>query len=344
VSTVRLREWRPGDEPELAALWSQVFGVARGGQTLSWIFRPGPAGPPVRVVAEREGRVVAHAGAVLRRFLVQGERVPGAYSVGAMTAPDLQGRGLYVRLGRFLYEQLEERGVAFVAGFSNRRSHHVMTGPLGRSTIRPFPWCVRPLRPGIAAFRALSNVPDPVVPVPAAPDRRGVVPCAPDDPRLDPLWDRVAPTIRVGEVRDAGFGTWRYGNHPSALYRCWLCERGAGLAVGFLALRVLSLRGLRAGFVVDLRVDPSAAGAARSLLRAAAVATRAEGGIALSALMPPSGVVRRAFRRGGFLRVPEALHPQVIRFSVRGLGRFQGCSELEDPSAWSLSWADTDVV
>jgi hypothetical protein len=38
------------------------------------------------------------------------------------------------------------------------------------------------------------------------------------------------------------------------------------------------------------------------------------------------------------------LHPQVIRFSVRGLGRFAGHPALGDARDWWLSWSDTDVV
>src|SRR5690606_18586261 len=72
---------------------------------------------------------------------------------GAMTDPAMQGRGLFVRVGRHLYQRLEEQGFAFVAGFSNRRSHRLMTGPLGRTPIGPFPWCVRPLLPGREAWR-----------------------------------------------------------------------------------------------------------------------------------------------------------------------------------------------
>ena len=64
----------------------------------------------------------------------------------------------------------------------------------------------------------------------------------------------------------------------------------------------------------------------------------------LSALLPGHGPSRDALRRAAFLRIPEPLHPQLIRFSVRGLGRWAGSTLLTDPRAWQLSWGDTDVV
>jgi GNAT superfamily N-acetyltransferase len=349
VSEILLRDWRAEDEAQIAALWAKVFGTPRGGQTPAWLFRDGPAGPAVRAVAECAGRVVAHAGVAPLRFRLGGEIVRGGYSVGAMTDPAMQGRGLFVRVGRHLYQRLEEQGFAFVAGFSNRRSHRLMTGPLGRTPIGPFPWCVRPLLPGREAWRRRAGGTD------DAPDAAafatelelaGVrLACAqPDDDRLDALWARVAPTVTIGAVRDAGFAAWRYATRPDAGYELWIAERADGAAAGALVLRMLTVRGLRFGFLVDLLVDPADPRAGRALLRLAARRARAQGGVGLSALLPGAGPMRRALLRAGFVRVPERLHPQIIRFSVRGLGRWASRPELADPRAWLLSWADTDVV
>src|SRR5690606_22847357 len=152
------------------------------------------------------------------------------------------------------------------------------------------------------------------------------------------------PTIRVGAVRDAAFGAWRYATRPEAGYACFLADDGAGGASGALVLRVLDWRGLRCLFVMDLLVAPEAPSAGRALLREAEGRARATGARLLSALLPPSGPTRSALLRFGFVRVPEPLHPQLVRFSVRGLGRFAGCEELVDRRAWWLSWADTDIV
>lgn len=339
MSEPRLRAFEPGDEAAVEALWARVFGRPRGGQTAAWLFREGPAGPPVRAVAELEGRVIAHAGVAPIRFLVAGELVRGGYSVGAMTAPEAQGRGLFYRLGQHLYERLEAEGFAFVAGFSNANSERLMTGPLGRTPIRPFPWCMRPVLPRARPWGEDTGPP------PSAADAAAprVHVCGPAEPALDELWRRVAPGVGVGAVRDAAFGAWRFATRPDAGYVAWRAGEGAA-AWGFLVLRVLRLRGLRIGFVVELLVDPAAPWAGRALLRTAARYTRAAGGVGLSALEPPSGPARAALRRGGFVRVPERLHPQVIRFSVRGFGRFAGSPALLSPSSWWLSWADTDVV
>ncbi len=101
---------------------------------------------------------------------------------------------------------------------------------------------------------------------------------------------------------------------------------------------------VRADFVLDFVLLPGEAEAGAALLREAGKLARADGALLLSALLPGAGPTRTALRRAGFIRIPERLHPQLIRFSVRGLGRWQGCRPLVDPRAWHLSWADTDVV
>jgi len=346
---IRVRDYDPArDAARVERLWREIFGQPRGGQTVGWLFRPGPAGESPRAVAELDGRVVAHAGGAPLRFRLAGEQVRGAYSVAAMTHPAVRGQRLFSRVAEHLYARLEQEGFAFVAGFSNERSHRLMTGPMRRTPLRPFPWAIRPLRP-LAAAGALLRRREARDAASEAPPARlegsggRVGPCAPDDPRLDALWARAAPEVAVGAVRDAAFARWRFANRPDAGYRLLLAEDASGPA-GYAAYRTLPMRGLLAGFLADLLVAPRSRAAARLLLQAAHATARADGAHLMSALLPGSGPTRTALRAAGYLRVPEPFHPQLIRFSVRGLGRWSGRPELTDPKAWLLTWADTDVV
>jgi len=353
LANVQIRDFRPEtDAPALEDLFVRVFGHPRGGQTLAWLFRPGPAGLSPRAVAESDGRIVAHAGATALRFRAGGEVVRGGYSIAAMTDRAQRGQRLFFRVGEYLYRRMEEQGFAFVAGFSNKNSFRLMTGPLQRAAIRPFPWCVRPLAPWAFA-RAAARTGSATAQSDdaafaralAAASRDGVtlVACEPDDARLDTVWERAANAVAVGAVRDAAFAAWRFGTRPDAGYRLLLAER-AGRAAGWIAYRQLAVRGIRAGFVVDFVLAPEEHAAGRALLRATAHFARAGGAALLSALLPGDGPARHALRRAGFLRVPEALHPQVIRFSVRGFGAHAQQAALVAPSAWHLAWSDTDVV
>lgn len=355
---IAIRDFEPAqDADRVDALWDRVFGVARGGQTVGWLFRDGPAGESPRAVAEAAGDVVAHAGGMALRFWAGGEEIRGAYSVGAMTDPAWQGRRLFFRVGTHLYQRIEREGFAFVAGFSNQHSHRLMTGPLGRTAIRPFPLALKPLRPiglGLAVLRralgraeqADAGAPSPAGAAAAGPLREGaflVREVGPEEPALDALWARARAEVGIGAVRDRAYAIWRYGTRPDAGYRCWLAERD-GRACAWAASRFFPMGGFPAGFVLDLVVPPDEEQAGRALLRSLAGTARAQGALLMAALRPGRGAARRSLDREGYWGVPEALHPQLIRFSVRGFGRWAASNLLTDPRAWCLSWGDTDVI
>jgi hypothetical protein len=345
-----IRDFEPGaDDEGVAALWQRCFGDAAGGQTSDWLFREGAAGPCPRTVVESEGRIVAHAGVTALLFRVGDQTVRGGYSVAAMTDPTARRRGLFLRTAEALYERLEREDFAFVAGFSNAQSLRIMTGPLKRTAVRPFPWCVRLLSPLSIARSLLSGSRRDEAPgdadLPRGHSREGLdlKTCALDDPLLDPLWERCAPASRVSCVRDTAFARSRFATRPEAGYAAWVATRG-GEPLAWAVTRRLSMRGLSALFLVDWLVAPEEAAAGRALAREIENHARSRGVELISALLPGSGAGRDALRSAGYYRVPERLHPQVIRFSVRGFGAFASCSELTNPSAWHLSWADTDVV
>ena len=345
--TERLRDFRPAhDEPAVAELWERCFGRTVGGQTPEWMFRSGAAGPCPRSVAVVDDRIVAHAGVTALRFQLAGEEVSGGYSVGAMTDPDFRGRGLFARLGAHLYDRLEREGFAFVAGFSNAQSHRLMVGPLGRTALEPFPWCIRILRPAGLLRGLLQKSDTPIAPPEIPAMSRGelsLASCAVDDDRVDALWDRVAPSVRVGAVRNSRFYASRFATRPEAGYRALGVERDQQM-VAFAVHRTLTIRGQKATFLLDVLVAPDALEAGRWLLQTLARAARGQGAALLSALLPGEGQARKALRRTGFLRIPEALQPQAIHLSVRGLGPYANSPLLPDLGAWLLSWADTDVV
>lgn len=341
------RDYDPDrDGAAVRGLWDRTFPSPLGGQTIDWLFRDGPGGPPQRAVAEIQGRVVAHAGAVRVRLRVAGSETCAGYSVAAMTDSSVRGRGLYARLGKFLYERMSTSGFALVGGFSNRSSHRLMTSRLGRTPVRPFPWSVRILRPFALAARWMSATSTTIQtsrPDPATIRGIHVSPCSPGEARLDEVWQRAGETVQIGAVRDAAFTQWRFGTRPSAGYRLLVAasERGS---VGYAAYRSISFKGIPAGFLVDFLLAPGEEEAGHALLSAVVRLARQEGIALLSALQPPPGPARQALRRAGFLRVPELLHPQTIRFSYRPLGEYAACPTLSDPKSWLLSWADTDII
>lgn len=323
------------DAAGVAALWRRVFGVAKGGQTPQWLFRTTPAGPPPRVVIREDGQVVAHAGAIPVRFVAADQPMLGAWSVGAMTHPQLRGRGLFVQAGQALYAHMTDRGFDMVGGFSNAQSVRLHTGALQRRAVRPFPWCVRPLLP-----RRLGLLPS-SGPWPA---QRNLVIAGiePGDSRIDAIWQQ-RPIGALTAVRDAAWSAWRYGGRADAGYRMAVAME-SGQPKAWLAIRLLTVARVPALFVVDLQCTRDGAAAAQALLCSAEQLASQSGCLLSSALLPGWGPLRPLMLRRGYVPVPEALHPQSIVLSTRALSPRGAAVDWADPKQWWLAWSDTDVV
>jgi hypothetical protein len=280
------------------------------------------------------------------RFQLGSETLLGGYTVAAMTDASMRGQGLFVKTSRHLHQRCEELGFAFLAGFSNANSMGPTSGPIGRTPLRPFPWCARVLRP-IGLLRDLTGRPEPPQSRVGRREYRigstvvEEIEC--DDARLDELWQRVSPDFQIGAIRDRSFSAWRYAGRPDAGYRVLLVQV-EGRPAASVCYRFLPFRGLRSAFLLDFLVAPGEKRAARLLLKAVTDMARREGAVLLSALLPGRGPSRDVLLRGGLIRIPTRFHPQSIVFTVKGLGAYAEVPELTRPSAWFYSWADLDLV
>ena len=98
MTEAMIRPLEKGDAPAVNALFRDVFGVERSLETWRWLFREGPAGPALAVIAEKDEQVVGHAATILREGRIDQERAVFAQSIDAMTHPDHQKQGVNARL------------------------------------------------------------------------------------------------------------------------------------------------------------------------------------------------------------------------------------------------------
>lgn len=325
------------DQDEVRALWHRVFGIAAGGQTPQWLFRPNPAADPPRVVVRQGDRVVAHAGAVPVRMVASDRQLLAGWSVGAMTDPACRGQGLFVGAARALYSHMADLGFDLVGGFSNANSARLHTEQLGRTAVRPFPWAVRLVLPRTTRQQPLRAV------WPTG-GRYAVAPIDPGDPRIDQVWAAREPDPQIQCVRDAAWSSWRYGERPQADYRLAVACDSDGKACAWIAVRALRVAHVPALFVLDLQCAQGHVDAAIALVRAANELAASAGCAAVSVLLPAAGALRSTLIRNGFIPVPEPLHPKKILLSVRQLNGAPLPADLHNAGSWSLAWSDTDVV
>ena len=113
------RRYVETDDRDLSKLVNKIFGANFDDQVLKWKCRKNPVGPPLSAVAEVNGRIVAHMGAIPVRFFVQGNEFVGSLDGDFLVDKNYRKFNTLYRLWQLRVKiSLQER-IAFCYGFPN---------------------------------------------------------------------------------------------------------------------------------------------------------------------------------------------------------------------------------
>lgn len=274
---------------------------------------------------------------------------PAGQTLDILTDARFRGRGVFIRLGDSVHARAAREGLAFVYGFPNASSAPGFFSKLGWIRLGTAPFLVRPLRtryflarlPRIG--RALARVPDLPLPRPAAVRPDGTVePLAEWGPELDAVWERFAAGIGVAVQRDAAYLRWRFGQKPGERYEARVLRR-AGRVEGLVVWTVKEKHGGRIGYLMELLHDPARPDDGRALLAHAVREMAGERADAVLAWSLEHAPGHAAFRRTGFVPMPERLRPIQLHFGVRPL-QPEVEQIVNDRRSWYISYCDSDTV
>ena len=324
-----------------------------------WLYRANPAGEAViwyAATGDPGSESAGHYAVVPVRVALHGAAVAGSVSVNTVTHPDFRRQGIFVALAERVFADCARRGIAFTYGFPNPSSLPGFVGRLGFADIGRVPLLLAPLDargialPGSGAVRRLLVRAGAAVATPVsallrrrARGRARVTETPADAADWDRTWETLRGKYPVMVVRDRQYVAWRFGGCPTRRYRLYVAHGDAG-PTGFVATRVGSVLGMRAGLVVDLVVARGEAGRDAGLaLLAAAMQEFAGARVALAAsLMPAIGEEYACLRRAGFFPCPRLLEPQPFPVILRHHGSSATVpARLGD---WLLTMGDYDAV
>lgn len=287
-----------------------------------WLYtRANPEGAAHAVIAFAPGGEPAGMTSIFpRRFVVDGDPVRGGLGGDGWVRPQFRRRGIASFMHMAARMVLPAEGMELMFG-TPLRANRSPVAAAGARDVEEVPRFVRPAasrRPRLANW-LLKRIP-----------RGRVLPLDPSpagDPRLDALWDRVAPEVAVGVVRDAKFYTSRFHLSPAGVQQAFVVLDG-GRAVGACALEHSPGR-FR---IVDLVSTASDFG---RVLRA--IVACADDRAQIEVSMTREEGRRRALWAHGFV-AREALPLNVM--PAEGTP-YQ--ATLFEGSCWTFSWADTDL-
>jgi hypothetical protein len=311
-------------------------------ELLKWRFQDNPHGPARFAVATRDELVVGMIALVPTRLGNAPGGRRGFQAIDTIVDPSCQGRGLFVKMGS-LAQDPAMLGGDVLWGFPNANASPGWYGRLGWTNFGPAPLLMRPLRSSFIFGRVhpkLRAIDVPLIrkqPLSAAYD--GGPDFASD---AGALWQRIAPQFGIGVDRSSEWLRWRLFDKPGANYRCVGMKAGAGQIEAFVATKLAEKHGSRLCYVMEALAAPERSADLTAMLLAELSSAARRGAEAALAWCPRGAPNYPAYRRAGFLPVPEQLRPIEINFGARALTP-KSAGAAAAGARWYVSFLDSDT-
>jgi hypothetical protein len=286
---------------------------------LRWLYDEPPHAVRVQFVAEHDGAVVAHYGAVPLLYKLEDRTTIAGFASNLVIDTEHRAGMLFISLQSYLQRDYRRKELGFVYGLITRANVLEPHLRMGWKKIGAVPVYAKPFDfPNVAA----SYLTNPLLrgaarlPLKAAealwktswtpgPKDVAVDEAAAFGPDADAFLEAFMRGIAVTAVRSREILNWRFAGYPERAYRIFIARR-AGRVAGYLVTRRMPLKHLTALAVVDLAFDPADRAAGRALLRRADdEAKRARVDVAATIANPHSPLTP-FLRRAGYLRTPES--------------------------------------
>jgi GNAT superfamily N-acetyltransferase len=326
-SDLTLRPWRDEDEAGMLALQKEVLGD-RGildPAIFDWQYRRNPEGRAVIFCCEDpEGRIAAQYAVIPIPLRVKGTRIAGSLSLNTATHPNYRHRGLFTETAMAVYEELEQRGVAYTLGFPNENSYPGFVRKLGFSDLGRPTFLVYIFDP--IGFIAGKDVADKwpklttlVSKLTNKLRRKRNTPVRThelltfEQSRMQDLWEPA----HVIVAADAKWLAWRYIENPIADYKIIAAGDVKDLD-GLVVLKesVQTWRG-RIGYIMEFMLKREARlEVAQALIGRAIADFEADGCTAVCFLASPGSRKVNLLKRCGFWEVPRRFNrvpPLILR-------------------------------
>lgn len=312
---------------------------------LRWRFSEGPHGPGFFAVAQDNGLIAGMIGLVATRLRVGDQTVKAFQAIDTVVDPNYRGRGLFVGMGKAAQHATEVHGGEVLWGFPNANAAPGWFGRMEWTNFGTVPFMFRPLRTGYFLRKALPAL------------GKIDLPLAGRDPPADPRIQKVerlsgaADTLsrrfmeQVGCAVDRGsdYLNWRLFDRPRSPYRIMASVAPDGNMHALTATCLLDKHDGRILYVMEAMAGREDQSMLTDLLRHEVARGAAQGADVALSWCPPGAPNREAYRKAGFLPLPDRLRPVAIHFGARPLLPSTP-SQVSDGALWYLSYLDSDTV
>jgi GNAT superfamily N-acetyltransferase len=321
-----------GLSPELLDAYS-VSGMERGKagtRAINWAF----GGNETAFSVARSGDKVVGISSYIKSNMQFGiDRGTGFQAVDSFVAPEMRGKGLFTSLAKAYADHAQDRGSDLVWGFPNDNAAPAWFGKLGWANHGQVPFLVKPLRAGYF-LRKLRLGGD--FPLSSGRDQN-LEPINEVGNWADELWETFSTGVGCATTRDSTFLNHRLFGAPHAQQYRVVGETTAN-GGALVATREAEKHGGRIAYVMEAL----GTSALRGVLESELSRLRDRGVELALAWAYPWSPNYSAFRRSGFLPLPERIRPIRIWFGGRAMS--QKSAKALDLENWYMSYLDSDTV
>ena len=301
-----------------------------GAQAIKWAFG---SNPTPFAVARYEGAIVGISG-YIQSSMQFGEKSGAAVqAVDSFVSETMRGKGIFTRLAQSYDEHARASGIDLVWGFPNDNAAPAWYGKLGWHRHGQVPFMIKPLRAGFFSHKLKLPIDFPLT---FARDQQ-IEAVTHVGEWGDALWDKIAPEIGVGTIRDRSFLQHRLFDAPQASqYR--VVADVAGNIPALVATREADKHGGRIAYLMEAFGGPSL----QPILMSELGRLASRGVEAVLAWSFPWSPNYRCLRKAGFLPLPERLRP--IRIWFGSTPKTKLAEMANHQGRWHLSYLDSDTV
>ncbi len=254
---MQIRPYKPGDEQLIQEFDWLLFPDPWNKRNLrNWFWRykgNNPAGDSIIYLMEHEGKIISHFAIIPYRIRVFGEDMLASHSIGAMVAPEYQGKGLIKFVADKLFAEVEKKKIMFSYGFPNNLAYELHKKIMAYGDIAQ----IYTMEKQVAANRGIKD---------SQPSKDIIFrPIIKFDHAADELWAAGQDIYKISVIRNAAYLNWRFLERPDQRYFAFGSYEGDKL-VGYVILKLYRDEKLFKGHIVDMFSWPGREDVARVLI------------------------------------------------------------------------------
>ncbi|MBC7140424.1 MAG: GNAT family N-acetyltransferase [Defluviimonas sp.] len=301
-----------------------------GRQAIEWAFGGNTA--PF-AVARHDGAIVGISGYIQSRMQFGETGGTAVQAVDSFVSETMRGKGIFTRLARAYDAHARYSDTDLVWGFPNDNAAPAWYGKLGWHRHGQVPFMFKPLRAGFFSRKLKLPIDFPLT---FARDQHIEAVTEIGD-WGNTLWDKVAPNVGVGTIRDRAFLQHRLFDAPQASHYRVVADT-APVAPVLVATREMDKHGGRIAYVME-----ALGGTSLQPLLMSELGRLASNGVEIAlAWSFPWSPNYPALRRAGFMPLPERLRP--IRIWFGSAPKTAQADRANREGQWYLSYLDSDTV